>query len=130
MACMPLRSVEVEKTAMPLALTATVPMAAPLSLKATVPLGATAPPPDMATVAVKVTGTPTEAGFVSEVRLVVVSSLTTCETTLDGLVGSLGRWRLSPLYEAVMACEPTVSDGMLKVAMPDLRGTEVWRFVK
>ena len=93
MECIPLESDEVEYVATPLALIASLLRTVPPSLKATKPFGVTPPPPEIETVAVKVTIDPAEEGFALEVMLVAVTSFTTC--TID--VEALARWRVSPL---------------------------------
>jgi hypothetical protein len=95
----------------------TVPRLAPAFLNVTVPLGV--PPEADVTVAVKLTLSPKLEGFVLDSSVVVVANFpTTCVSTAEVLV----RNAVSPAYFAVMECEPTVRDDVVKVALPPASG--------
>ena len=86
----------------------------------TVPPGVPAPGALAVTLAVKVTVWPKTDGFCEEVSVVAVLSwLTTWLTVFEVLPASL----VSPLYTAVIECDPTDSAAVLMLALPPLSVT-------
>jgi hypothetical protein len=71
------------------------------------------------TVAVNVTLCPNVLGFVALIRLVVLTSLTCCVTVFDVDVALFA----SPLYAAVIECEPPVSVLVVQPALPLVKVT-------
>jgi hypothetical protein len=95
----------------------TVPRLALPFLNVTVPVGV--PPEADVTAAVKVTFWPKLEGFTSDNSVVVVANFpTTWVSAGDVLV----RNPVSPGYFAVMECEPTARDDVVKVALPPASG--------
>ena len=96
----------------------TVPSEVEPSKNSTVPVAVPAPGAVGATFAVKVIDCPKTEGLAEDVNAVVVLALLTTWLTAElVLVTKLE----SPPYSAVMLFEPTASDAMDKVAVPDAR---------
>jgi len=88
------------------------------SKNSTVPVAVPAPGAVAATVAVKVTDCPKAEGFAEDVNVVVVLALLTTWLTAELVL--VTKLESAP-YSAVMLFEPTASDAMDKVAVPDVR---------
>lgn len=116
MLCEPTLSVLVVKVAMPFALSEPVPSVVVPSLNVTVPVGLTLLPPRFTvTVAVNVTVCWNVDGLGAAVNVVVEPSLfTTCTNTGEVLPPTVP----SPLYSAVMLCDPTLKLEVMNVATP------------
>ena len=95
----------------------TVPRLVAPSKNVTVPLGVPAPGGITETIAVKVTDWPSTDGFTEELTVVLVDALFT--VWVIGLL-VLGTKLPSPLYVAVIECDPAVSIFVAKVARPEL----------
>jgi hypothetical protein len=118
MLCDPTVSDAVLKVAVP-PLKVAVPSEFAPSLNVTVPVGV--PLPDCgATVAVNVTSCPLVNCVFDALREVLVLIFAGAETTTVTTVEVDAAKFASPEYAAVMLCDPTVSDDVLKVAVPPL----------
>ena len=111
--CEPTASAAVENAAVPPEVSVALPICAPSLEKVTVPAGATP-----VTVAVNVTLVPTVTEVELLVRLVVVVAIAALIPTgntfeVEGVLVA------SPLYVAVILCEPTASVVVEKVVLPD-----------
>jgi hypothetical protein len=84
-----------------------------LSKNVTVPVGV--PGEVEVTVAVSVTDCPVVEGFADDVTAVVVAAGPPPETTRITTEDLAGEKKLSPMYAAVMECEPATSEEVAKV---------------
>ena len=108
----PAASVDVVKEAVPLASTGTAGWSLPSTEKVTEPEVCGLPPE--VTVAVKVTESPTNDGFLLDVSAVAVAALFTTWVSVPELVASSA----VPPYVAVIGCDPTVRLEVVSVALP------------
>lgn len=89
------------------------------SMKMIEPVGVTVLPDGPVTVAVKVTDSPCAEGFTEELRAVAVDSRAAAFTICVSIPEVDPLKFESPLYTAVMDCEPVESEDVLYVATPD-----------
>src|SRR5204863_7205641 len=87
------------------------------SLKVTVPAGVPAPGEVALLVAVNVTDWPNTVGFVEEISAVLVFALLIVWVSAEEV---LPLKPASPLYTALIECDPTASEVVAKVATPPL----------
>ena len=118
--CAPTAKAAVVKTACPDAFNGAFPRVAFPSLNVTVPVGI--PLAVEVTVVVKVTVWPNWDGLGDEATLVVVAARFTVCTVCVSVAEVLPRRSVSPEYRALIACDPTASDPIEKLACPPLTG--------
>src|ERR1700674_2539800 len=120
MLCEPTVSELMLSVAMPALLTVPLPMGVPLSRKLTVPVGMPLPPPEALIVAVSITAWPNTLVGGELARTVALGLLLTVWVTPLLPDAEDERKLASPLYVAVMLCEPAASKLMVSVARPAL----------